>query len=490
MAEWTRNASVAVFVLALGGAGVMLGKLFVKGRFGPKGIVLHTTLKEATGLATLSRINIAGIPIGSIKAINLTPDGHARIDVAINPGIVLHKDATVSKQTATLLSEPFLGMTPGSDNTPLMVDGDEIVNVIEPPSTEQILSTVGKIADNVNLVTQSMAASLGSKEGERQMAAILHNIEQATAQIALITQENRVSLRNTFRNFEEISADAKPKAAKILGQVDQATDRVNRIVGDNRDDLRATTRNMREASERADKATVPLEGALSHIESITARIDRGEGSIGRLTKDEALIDEVQGAAEGVNDLVGGLARLQTIVGLRSDYYFLSNTLKNYVEIRLQPREDKYYVIELVNDPRGKTTISQQDVDTTNPTLPAHYRTVTSTTETGLRFSLQFARRLGPFTGRFGIKESTGGVGVDTHLFENRFELQQDLFGFSEQLIPRWRVALFYEFIKRLWLLGGVDNLLVPDRRDYFVGLQLRFNDDDLKSVLFVAPKPP
>jgi phospholipid/cholesterol/gamma-HCH transport system substrate-binding protein len=175
------------------------------------------------------------------------------------------------------------------------------------------------------------------------------------------------------------------------------------------------------------------------------------------------------------------------VGLRSDYNFLANTLKSYVEIRLQPREDKYYALELINDPRGKTTITQTDTDTTNPNEPAHYRTVTTTTTDAFRFSLQFAKRLGPFTGRFGVKESTGGVGLDIHLLKNRFEITNDLFGFSEEITPRYRVALSYEFINKLWLLGGIDHVFLQQRRDYFIGLMLRFNDEDLKTILPFAP---
>ena len=178
-----------------------------------------------------------------------------------------------------------------------------------------------------------------------------------------------------------------------------------------------------------------------------------------------------------------MRRLQTIVGLRSDYNFLANTIKSYVELRLQPREDKYYVIELINDPRGKTSFTQTDTDTTNPNEPAHYRTVTTTTTDAFRFTIQFARRMGPFTGRFGIKESTGGVGLDTHLLSNRFEIVQDLFGFGEEIKPRYRLYVGYEFIHRLWLLGGVDHIFLPNRRDYFLGLQLRFTDEDLKTIL-------
>ena len=115
-------------------------------------------------------------------------------------------------------------------------------------------------------------------------------------------------------------------------------------------------------------------------------------------------------------------------------------------------------IELINDPRGFTSITDTSVDTTNPNQPAHYRVITTTTTEAFRFSLQFAKRFGPFTGRFGIKESTGGIGLDIHLLQDRFEIVNDLFGFSEEVQPRYRVYVSYEFIKQLWLLGGVDHL--------------------------------
>jgi phospholipid/cholesterol/gamma-HCH transport system substrate-binding protein len=240
---------------------------------------------------------------------------------------------------------------------------------------------------------------------------------------------------------------------------------------------------LRTTIERVNRASKSLEETLEHASNISGRMDRGEGTLGRLSKDDALINEVQGVAEGIGDYVDRVTRLQAVVGLRSDYNFITNTIKSYVELRLQPREDKYYVIELINDPRGKTSFAQTDVDTTNPNEPAHYRTVTTTTTDAFRFTLQFARRLGPFTGRFGIKESTGGLGLDSHLLSNRFEIVNDVFGFGEEIKPRYRLFVAYEFVKKLWLLGGVDHMFIDNRRDYFLGLQLRFTDDDLKSIL-------
>src|SRR5690606_28108659 len=246
---------------------------------------------------------------------------------------------------------------------------------------------------------------------------------------------------------------------------------------------------VRQIVERVNRASESLENALEDIESISARLERGEGTLGRLTKDERLINEVEGITESVGEFVGGLSRIQTIVNLRTDYQFLTSTVKSFVEVRVQPQEDKYYHVELVNDPRGYTLIEQIDVTSTNPNDPNQYREGRTTTTNRFRFSLQFAQRVGPFWGRFGIKESTGGVGLDTLLFDDRFELRQGLFGFGEVVLTRWRVSLGYEFVRRLWLLGGVADILSGDRRDYFIGLQLRFNDRALKTIIPFASVP-
>jgi phospholipid/cholesterol/gamma-HCH transport system substrate-binding protein len=314
------------------------------------------------------------------------------------------------------------------------------------------------------------------------MKEILQNVTEATRNINEMVKENRSAVRESIRNIDNITTRGEPQVAQILENVRVITQDVRTMMAQN-GGKDGNSGELRSTIERINRASDNLEKTLQHTENITARMDRGEGTLGKLSKDDALINEVQGVAEGIGDYVDRLTRLQTVVGLRSDYNFIANTIKSYVELRLQPREDKYYLIELINDPRGKTSFTQTDVDTTNPNEPSHYRTVTTTTTDAFRFSIQFARRMGPFTGRFGIKESTGGIGLDIHLLSDRLEIVNDFFGFGEEIKPRYRLYAGYEFIHRLWLLGGVDHIFLQTRRDYFLGLQLRFTDDDLKTIL-------
>ncbi len=479
MPKLTQAAKVGIF-LVLSAVLIYVVYRTVSKEYGPGGgYVVHAYLKDATGLATHSRVTIAGIPVGTIDSITLE-ENKARINVKMKPDVALYDNATIGKKSALVLGESVIVITAGTENYRQLHDGDEIKTVIEYTEPGDVLAEVKEIADRVKQVAEQLANAIGTEKGGENMKAILQNLADATDAMNRTIRENRALINETIKNINQITVQGQPEIAKILDNVRQITEDVRALTAANQEgkggDVRETVQNLNRASRS-------LESALNHIDSIAARTDRGEGTIGRLTKDETLINEVQGVAEGVNDYVGSLSRLQTIVGLRADYNFLANTVKSYVSLRLQPREDKYYLIELINDPRGKTSFTQTTVDTTDPNQAPHYQTNTITTTDAFRFSLEFAKRFGPFTGRFGIIESTGGIGLDIHLLQDRFEITQDLFGFGEEVQPRYRVYVAYEFIHRLWLLGGVDHLFVSDLRDYFLGLQLRFTDDDLKTIL-------
>ncbi|HTQ43407.1 MAG TPA: MlaD family protein [Polyangiaceae bacterium] len=482
MARATQAAKVGLFIALTGAAAYGVYRYVSPEVTGGNGYVVHAYIHDATGLAPRSRATIAGIPVATLDAIKLE-NGEARLDVKVKNDIALYDNATLGKKSTSLLGESVIVLTPGTPDHRRLHDGDEITIIVNETSPQDIMQEVKEIADSVKAVAAQLANSIGTEQGGQNIKAILQNLADATDAMNQTIRENREVIRDSLRNVQAITQNANPELAKILENVRVITQDVREIMAQAGATPAGQKGELRDTIERLDQSSKSLESALAHIDSVAGRIDRGEGTIGKLTKDEQLVNEVQGVAEGVNDYVQNITRLQTIVGLRSDYNFLANTIKSYVELRLQPSEDKYYVIELVNDPRGLTSITDTQTDTTNPSSPAHYRTITTTTTDSFRFSLQFAKRLGAFTGRFGIKESTGGIGLDIHLLQDRFEIVNDLFGFSEFVQPRYRVYISYEFLHDLWIYGGVDYLFDPNLRDYFLGLQLRFNDQDLKTIL-------
>ncbi|NUO49071.1 MAG: MCE family protein [Polyangiaceae bacterium] len=490
MGSWSRAAKVGLMAIVLSIA-VVVGYRFISRSTGTgNGYRVWAYMPDMTGVAPQSRVMISGIQVGVVERIWLD-NGQARVDIRMRPEIHLYKDAAVGKRATSLIGEYYIVLTPGTEGNERIPDGGQIVNYIEEPTLQTLQGQVAEILKDVKAVTESLKNTVGSDKGQEQIAKVLENLAEITEELNKTVKENRENVKTTIQNVNSITGDARPQLKEILENIRQVTQDVKEFTGREPDKQGTPGQpgEIRSTLERIDRASESLESMLKHADNIAARVDAGEGTVGRLTKDETLINEVETVVQDVGDLVGGIGRLQTVVGLRADYNFLANTVKTYVELRLQPAVDKYYMIQLVNDPRGKTSIEQTTVDTTNPNEPSSYRETRVTTSNDFRISFQFAKRLGPFTGRFGVLESTGGIGLDLHLIDDRFELRQDLFGFGEQLTPRWRITVGYEFIDQLWLLGGVDDILTNDRRDYFVGLQLRFTDDDLKSMLPFAPGP-
>lgn len=488
MSRVTTTIKVGALTLVTVLAAVIFLRFVDKDSSGTEGYLVYVIMDDVSGVVKRSQVRTAGIPIGQVEDIRLV-DGRGRVDIRVNPDVPLYEDAVAGKATRNLLGEYYVAISPGTRGRRQLRDGDQIGTVAASASPDDVLQNMSRIAQTVERITTALESSVASEEAQQNMRDTLANLAQVTEALNQTVDENRESIRNILQGVEAVTAQGRTDAIEILDNVRVVTAELKTLMtGTAAGDPGARER-VNSLVDRVNSATLSLEKTMSNLEQTTGRIERGEGTLGRLTKDEKLIDEIEGVAENVGDYVSSLSRLRTIVSLRTDYQFRAQTTKAFVELRLQPREDKFYSIEIVNDPRGLTRIEQVNVSTTNPNEPNQYQEVRSVTSNALRFSLQFAQRFGPFVGRFGLKESTGGVGLDVLLLDDAFEIRQDLFGFGEVVRPRWRVSLGYAFLNRLWLLGGVDDIMSLDRREYFVGMQLRFDDEDLKSVLPFAPSP-
>ena len=89
---------------------------------------------------------------------------------------------------------------------------------------------------------------------------------------------------------------------------------------------------------------------------------------------------------------------------------------------------------------------------------------------------------------------TGGIGLDVDLLKERWTFKIDAFDFRTNIWPRLRIYSTVQFYRNMFLLAGVDDVINSRPpggqgsfgRDYYVGAQLMFNDEDLKSLLAVG----
>jgi phospholipid/cholesterol/gamma-HCH transport system substrate-binding protein len=175
--------------------------------------------------------------------------------------------------------------------------------------------------------------------------------------------------------------------------------------------------------------------------------------------------------------------MKTTVSFRDEYMFPES--KSYFTLELKPRMDQYYILEVLTDPFGKYDRTE--------TVTNGVTTVTETYKDKLKFSIEFAKRWGNLAIRMGIMESEGGAGADWYAFDDRVKFSLDSWNFNskEPHNERAHVKATASWIinKLFFVNGGVDNILNVDRRMGFLGVGLRFDDDDMKYLMGSVPIP-
>src|SRR5450432_3870914 len=114
MGRYTTAAKVGAFAFITLVAGILIYRFVSKSSRSGDGYVVYALMADASGIAKLSQVRVAGIAVGNIKNIRLEHD-RARVDISINSDVHLYEDATLAKVASSLLGEYYLAITPGTE---------------------------------------------------------------------------------------------------------------------------------------------------------------------------------------------------------------------------------------------------------------------------------------------------------------------------------------------------------------------------------------
>jgi phospholipid/cholesterol/gamma-HCH transport system substrate-binding protein len=458
-----------------------------------RGIVVWALFSDARGIFDKTRVLSAGLQIGQIESRSLDPaTNKARVYIRIIPDRVhLYENALVAKKVESLLGAYYLDVDPG---TPIdtrtgkalreLKDGEQIINVSEPTELGDIINQVGATLPILREILRDVHDLTSG-----QIKDIADNVNDMIARNSVTLDRLLQRVDNIAATIEDVSESRADDIKVSLRNVREITEGVKSLVGSSQGEVSATGQQLRSSIGKLQASVDSLEHSLKNMEKVTGKVADGEGTVGRLINDSTIANNVEQITEDASTFVHGVTRLQTIVGLRMEYNWLAGKFKEYVSIQLQPRPDKFYLFEVVDDPRGFREARVENHEASNGL--GSYSDVVVTTSQRLRISFQIGKCLGPLCGRFGLKESTGGIGLDLHLLDDMLTISADVFDTQSNSRPRVTARAFVNVYKRyVTLVAGIDDPLnyrpsagAGGFFDWFLGAQLSFNDEDLKSLL-------
>ncbi|HLC18410.1 MAG TPA: MlaD family protein [Thermodesulfobacteriota bacterium] len=500
------EAKVGLFVLigvlllvymSLRVGGIRLGRA--------EGYTLIVKFDSAAGLDPDASVRVAGVEVGRVKTIRLE-DHKAQLELIINPDVEIGKDFVAALKTTGLLGERYVELMPGRPGAPALKEGEEITRTAKFVDVDTLLMSLSDVAEDLKKVTASLGNVLGGEEGETTLRNIVKNVEDLSFTVNRIVEQNDEKLGRILANLDEfstllrddgpeISAGLKEAVKNLNTALLETSNNLNSLIEDNRENLKEGVENLKVASIKLQEAmdTVneftkeigpKLSGTVENVGSIAKKIDEGEGTLGKLVNDPEMHDNLNKTISGINNYIEKAESFRFFIGYRGEFLFDQREVKSYFSMRVQPKSDKYYLLEVIDDPRGNVSEETKDVTVGSTTTS----TKTITTSEDIKFSVQIAKRFRAVTLRGGLIESTGGAGMDLFLFKDRLKIYFEAFDFDQEGNPHLKAGGTLHLNRFFYLTAGYDDFISRQGLESaFLGIGLQFEDNDIKYLFTSAP---
>ena len=315
-------------------------------------LTITTYFENSAGLKTGAAVNLEGVTIGAVKTLTVvtTPDRKLtpvqvvmKIDSKYQPS--LHKDSTAALSTVGVLGDTVVDINSQFATGPMLQDGDELKTQETPSLTDVVKQSQGTIEQlnvilaKLNNVVSDLQSGKGSFGQLLTNPGLYNKLETATDQFATLTKKLN-SDDNTIGKFFNDKAEMYNKINDAVTNVDSVTADIHNGKGS----LGLLLKDPTFANN--------LNHTISNLNEITTDMQAGKGSLGVLLKDPAFAKKLTDTITQADALVSQINSGQGSIGkLVKDPATADNLNKLLTEstglvgaIRQDPK--KYFVIHL------------------------------------------------------------------------------------------------------------------------------------------------
>lgn len=270
-------AAIVVFIF---------GYNYLKGSdlFNP-GRTFYAKYEHVGGLAPSAPVSINGLDVGKVSSIKFDDNGGLVVTMSINTDLKFSKISTAKIFSGGLIGGRSIAILPDYSSNDYAKSGDTLKSEVEKEIMDAVSDRLIPIEEKVNAtLTQLDTLMLGIN--------------------SILDDEGQENLRQTLRNLNATSGSFKNAAAQL-----------NTLMANNSEKLDRTFTNLDKTSENfaslSDSlAQIEISGIVSDLEDtmtkfngVIAAIEAGEGSVGKLLKDDQLYNNLSGASLQLEQLL-------------------------------------------------------------------------------------------------------------------------------------------------------------------------------------------
>lgn len=286
----SKEIKVGIFSI-LGISILIFGYNFLKGYSPLKGYnKYYAVYDNVSGIVKSTQVTINGLKVGQVEDIGMLRDGDASkivVTLIVQSSIKLPKETQAIISSQDLLGTKMIDLKLSSSNE-ILNNKDTLVGSIEESfsssvskmmsplkdKSEQVLVTLDKVLQSMNEVFDSTGTQKLAR-GIHDFSGTLRNLNNITAKFDQLTTEEYDKLKAMFGHVEQITLNIKNN---------------NEVI----------SRSMKNIAKISDSiAAADLTSTINHTRNVMKefaitleKINKGEGSLGKLANDQALYNNL------------------------------------------------------------------------------------------------------------------------------------------------------------------------------------------------------
>ena len=282
----TYKQEVGVGALVLVGLALFVGLLFwlTDRNVGAAGARVSVLFSNVAGLDQGDPVMVSGVKVGRVETVRLERTGRVTVILTVDGDVAPRLDAGASIAALDFLGSKYIDYSPGVREEPLPSN-----SVIVGSQKQELTDMAQGVATRANELLGNATALVSE-----QLAVDLHN--------TLIATQRGMNTLATVGNGPLIS-----QATATLAAAQATMTRLDSILGS------ATGKRVDTLTANLAALTQRLGAASASLDTLLGRVNRGEGTLGRMASDTMLY-------KNLNDALAAMTALMTDLKERPGRY--------------------------------------------------------------------------------------------------------------------------------------------------------------------------
>ncbi|MBN8280713.1 MAG: MCE family protein [Gammaproteobacteria bacterium] len=301
------------FALALI-AGLVVLELAGGFNFFSKGVQVRARFASVNELQVGAPVKLAGVQVGEVRGVSIE-DNRVAVTLRLRPDAGVRTDSRAAIRFAGLMGQNYVSLSFGTPGAPVVTEGTELETEAV-PDLSQVLSKLDSAVGGVSSITNLFAGDsfqnlLGPltdflKDNNPRLSGILSNMNTVSRQIAagqgtigrlvmedqlytaaVQTVTNMSATATKLQSMVDDGSAAIGEARKLVTDVNAGQGTLGKLVRD-------------------EALYLETKEAMSNLKEILQKINHGQGLAGKVVNDETFFKNVKGTLQKVEKATDGL----------------------------------------------------------------------------------------------------------------------------------------------------------------------------------------